>query len=134
MGSNPTMVFSIYFQYFFVLLRLVIFLWCRYRLTRFVQHIGVRISNHEQPNGKLRSLKTMIKTCRQVIIFYYPLMHDNKDPNLNNKKIESGVQTYDFKPSIILKQCSLTSYHCTKTTMDNRKIYSLLARLFVLLK
>ena len=54
---------------FFVLLRLVIFLLCRNRLVRFVQHIGVRISNHEQPNGKLPSLQTMIETSSGYHLF-----------------------------------------------------------------
>ena len=67
----------------FALLRLVVYLSCMNGLVRFVQHVGVQISNHEQPNGKLYSLQTLIETCRQLSFFFYfynPLTHDNKDP------------------------------------------------------
>ena len=33
-----------------------------------MQHVGVRIIMHQQPNGKLHSLKLMIETCHQIII------------------------------------------------------------------
>ena len=70
-------------HFFFVLLRLVIFLSCMNKLVGFVQNVGVGISNHEQPTGKLRSLQTIVETCRQGFVlfcFSFPLTHDNKDP------------------------------------------------------
>ena len=111
---------------FFVLLRLVIFLSCRNRLVRFVQHIGVRISNHEQPKWKTTLFTNYDRNFIRLssfFCFYFPLMHDSKEStSTTTKKLiidKSGVRTYDFKPSITLQHSGLLSNHCPKRTTTN---------------
>ena len=68
-GSNPNTFFQLYFLKLYIFCFAAIGLSCMHRLVRFMQHFGIKISNHEQPNEKLHSLKHRIETCHEVIIF-----------------------------------------------------------------